>query len=114
MYGDDEVTVSVSNTTVDPAGVGRALVGSVGTPYSKTRVPVSLEDVTLLHTNDPLYAASGTLLILNAVSTSSPLIAEVKVTVIVVVEITPSPALILLIPTSPLVGPTIRYSSIFG
>ena len=50
----------------------------------------------------------------NAVSTSSPEIPLFKVTVIVLVAVTPSPALILLIPTWPPVGPTILYSSILG
>ena len=39
---------------------------------------------------------------------------EVVVTVTTVVEVAPSPALILLIPTESPVEPTIRYSSILG
>jgi len=53
-------------------------------------------------------------LTLKGVSTSSPLTAVSVVTVISVVEVTPSPALILVIPTSCPVEPTILNSSIFG
>ena len=70
--------------------------------------------VTSVTTNDPLYAESDTSLTLNAVSTFNPAIPDSKVTVIVLVAVTPSPDLILLIPTDPPVGPTILYSSILG
>ena len=47
-------------------------------------------------------------------STSSPGTAVVVVTVTLVVEVVPSPALMLEIPTDSPVEPTIRNSSIFG
>ena len=49
-----------------------------------------------------------------AVSTEMPSNGSDVVTVITVDEVRPSPALMLVIPTSPPVGPTIRNSSIFG
>ena len=49
-----------------------------------------------------------------AVSTSTPERAELVVTVITFDPVAPSPALILLIPTDPVLGPVIRNSSIFA
>ena len=39
IYGEADLTVSVSKLTVAPATLGRALVGTVGTLYVKDRVP---------------------------------------------------------------------------
>ena len=65
-------------------------------------------------TNSPSYPDAVTPLTRNAVSTSKPAIADARVAVIVVVAVTPSPALMLVIPTDAPVGPTILYSSTLG
>ena len=65
-------------------------------------------------TNCPSYPSAVIPSILIGVSTSRPSTDEEVVTVIVVDEVEPSPALMLVIPTDSPVEPTIRYSSILG
>ena len=65
-------------------------------------------------TNCPLYPPAVIPEIRNGVSTSKPGTAVEVVTVIVVEDVVPSPALILVIPTDAPVDPTIRCSSIFA
>ena len=49
-----------------------------------------------------------------AVSTSTPESAELVVSVTTFEDVVPSPALMLLIPTDPVLGPVIRNSAIFA
>ena len=109
IYGDAEVTVSDESANVAPVGAGSGIVGAFWTLYW-IWLSLGLSDTT----NSPLYPATLIPSILNGLSTSKPATAESVVTVIVFVEIIPSPALMLVIPTVPPVDPTIRYSSIFG
>ena len=67
-----------------------------------------------LTTNCPSYPLTLIPLTLNGVSTSSPATGDEVVTVIMLLGVSPSPALILEIPTDSPVDPTIRNSSIFG
>ena len=62
-------------------------------------------------TNCPSYPLSPTPSILIGVSTSKAVASSDRVAVIKVEELTPSPALILVIPTSCPLDPTIRNSS---
>ena len=107
MYGDAEVTVSELNDNVAPVMLGSAIAGAFWTWYV---IWVSLN--LWVTTNWPLYPDAVIPSIRNAVSTSRPSTVESVVTVTVVVAVIPLPALILVIPTEPPVGPTIRYSSI--
>ena len=108
IYGDADVTVSELNVSVEPDTFGSGFCGIVFALYV---ISVSL---FFSHTTYcPSYPAAVTSSILNGVSTSRLSSAVVVVTVIVEDEITPSPALILLIPTDSPMEPTIRYSSIF-
>ena len=77
-------------------------------------MPVESVARTSLTTNCPLYPVALMSLTWNGVSTDNPESPSDNVTVISSVAVTPSPALILLIPAEPLVGPTMRNSSILG
>ena len=115
MNGEADSTVLVSNTTLDAETVGAVSDGLTGTVYLNDVVkPEAFWNKTCVTVNEPLYAPSGTQLTLNAVSTSSPARPDEISTVISSEEVLPSPAIILLILTSPLLGPIILYSSILG
>ena len=101
MYGDAEVTVSTCKLTTAPVGVGRGSVGGLETLYLNTVVPEESVVMTSLTTNCPSYPLSEIPSTWNEVSTSKPNSASLSVTVIVSVETTPSPALILEIPMEP-------------
>ena len=105
----------VSRTTFVAETVGAALTGAIGVLYLNDVVkPAVFWNRTSLTVNDPLYAPSGTPSILNAVSTSKPARPVAMSTVIVSVDVVPSPAIILLTFTSPLRGPIILNSSVLG
>ena len=110
IYGDAEPTESTWRLSVAEVTSGSGFVGITETLYF---ILVVLN--TSLTTKEPLYPASPTLLTWKAVSTSNPGSGLTKSTVIVLVapRVVPSPDLILVIPTDPPVGPTMRYSSIF-
>ena len=109
MYGDADDTVSTLKVTVAPVGEGLGLRGGTETLYLN-----SVELTISLTTNLPLYPDAVIPLISTAVSTAIPPSSSEVVTVITLLVVVPSPALILVMPTSPPVGPTIRNSSIFG
>ena len=109
IYGEAEVTVSELNAKVAPATEGRGVIGAFWTIYFAS-VSLGLSDTT----NWPSYPAALIPSIRKGVSTCNPSTAELVVTVIVVVAVTPSPDLILEIPTDLPVEPTILYSSILG
>ena len=105
----------MSNTTFVADTVGVAITGATGTLYLNDVVrPAVFWNRTSVTVNDPLYAPSGTPSILNAVSTSKPARPVAMSTVIVSVDVVPSPAMILLTFTSPLRGPMILNSSVLG
>ena len=111
IYGEADVTVSTTTLTLALAGFSNAVAGALDTLYVNSVVLV-----TPAHTKLPLYPDAVTPLILIGVSTSIPadLIDVLVLTVIVVVAVTPSPALMEEMPTSAPFDPTIRNSSIFG
>ena len=109
IYGEAEETVSTERFTLAPVGVGSGFNGADDTLYLN-----SFALTTSVTTYWPLYPVAVTPLIWMAVSTASCSNTSAVVTVIVVVGVIPSPDLILVIPTSPPVGPTIRNSSILG
>ena len=113
--GDADSTVFVSKTTFVAETVGVAVTGATGTLYLNDVVkPAVFWNRTSVTVNDPLYAPSGTPSILNAVSTSKPARPVAMSTVIVSVDVVPSPDIILLTFTSPLRGPMILNSSVLG
>ena len=113
--GDADSTVFVSKTTLVADTVGAALTGATGVLYVNDVVkPAVSWNNTCVTVNDPLYVPSGTPSILNAVSTSKPARPVAMSTVIVSVDVDPSPAMILLTFTSPLRGPMILNSSVLG
>ena len=110
MYGEEDVTVSAANANEAPAGLGiLAIPGAFWTVYT-TVVSLGLSATT----NWPLYPATLTPETRKGVSTSNPATLSAVVAVITLVEVTPSPDLIEVIPTDSPVEPTIRYSSILG
>ena len=109
IYGDADVTVSDDNERVAPVIVGSGLIGAFWTWYL-----ISVEDTFSDTTNWPEYPSAVISSMRKGVSTSRPAAIVDVVTVIILVAVTPSPALILEIPTDSPVDPTIRNSSIFG
>ena len=109
IYGDAEVTVSDWSVKEDPVTEGSGFAGAFWTWYTIS-VGLNFSDTT----NWPSYPGEVIPWILNGVSTSSPGISFVVVTVTVFEEISPFPARILEIPATSPVYPTIRNSSIFG
>ena len=109
IYGDAEVTVSDWRERTAPVAAGEATEGAFWTVYLAT-----LALTLSVTTNCPLNPAAATPSILNGVSTSNPTASSWRVTVMVFVEVDPSPAIIDSILKGTPVEPTIRYSSIFG
>ena len=109
IYGEDDVTVSEVKDNVAPATLGSGVNGAFWTSYFAS-VSLGFSETT----NCPSYPEALIPSIRKGVSTCRPSTADVVVTVIVVVAVTPSPDLILEIPTDLPVEPTIRYSSILG
>ena len=109
IYGDAEVTVSEDNAKDAPATVGSGFVGEFWTWYL-----ISVADTFSDTTNWPEYPAAVIFSIRKGVLTSRPVTAELVVTVIILDVVTPSPALMLEMPTDSPVEPTIRNSSILG
>ena len=112
IYGDADVTVSTVMLRVAPDTVGNGFTGEFWTWYwISTSVPV---ERTSEITYCPSYPAAPTPLIRIGVSTSIPGKDSDNFTLMILDEVTPSPARMLLIPTSAPLDPTIRYSSTFA
>ena len=105
IYGDADVTVSLWIFSFASATSGSGSVGGFCTWYFTW-----VFDITSLITNGPSYPVAFTPWIRIGVSTSTPGRSVSVVTVITDVAITPSPALMLLMPTSSPIEPTILNS----
>ena len=114
IYGDAPVTVSDVRVKVAPVAAGSAAVGAFWTWYTMSGYEFTLLSGLSATTNCPLYPSAVIPLIRKGVSTSKPDISVDVLTVILVVGVTPSPALILEIPADTPVEPTILNSSILG
>ena len=107
IYGDAEFTVSTTteSTGTNPARFGVATAGAVSALYLRVNGS-TISEITKF----PLYPGVGIPLILIAVLTLSPTAGVFNVTVIVSVEVVPSPAWIESIINSAPFEPTIWNS----